>query len=159
MAPLGVRVITVHTGTVSTNTLSRGATLKLPDNSRYKSIEKEIVARAKGEDGTPRLEPADYTERVVADILAGNVWQIWRGGYASIVRFTSAWFPTFVSVSAEPVDPPLGHRSSSLNSGLFINQRNWVRYYEGLSHSIINKPHHECYVTRENQEIYLRYIL
>ena len=99
LAPFGVKVVTVITGAVSTNTLSNGVDFELPANSIYKSIEKEIAARARGEDGTPRMEPSVYAEKVVADILQGANWQIWRGGYASIVRFTSHWFPTAISVS------------------------------------------------------------
>lgn len=99
MAPFGVKVMTVHTGAVSTNNFATGKNFKLPETSRYKSIEKEIAARARGEDGVPRIEAAEYAERVVGDVLGGSTWQIWRGGYASIVRYTSAWFPASVSVS------------------------------------------------------------
>lgn len=99
MAPFGVKVVTVNTGAVSTNTLKTGLGFKLPASSRYKSIEKEIANRAVGKDGTPRMEPSAYAERVVGDVLRGANWQIWRGGYASIVRFTSSWFPASVSVS------------------------------------------------------------
>ena len=99
MAALGVKVFTVHTGAVSTNTLSAGDKFVLHANSVYKDIEKHIAARARGEDGTPRMEPSEFAERVISDVLGGNNFQIWRGGYASIVRFTSYWFPTFISVS------------------------------------------------------------
>ena len=99
LAPFGVKVVTVLTGAVSTNTLSNGVNFELPAHSIYKSIEKEIAARARGEDGTPRMEPSVYAEKVVADILQGANWQVWRGGYASIVRFTSNWFPASISVS------------------------------------------------------------
>ena len=57
-----------------------------------------IAARAMGEDGTPRQEPSVYAESVVADVLGGVNYPIWRGGYASIVKFTSSWFPASVSV-------------------------------------------------------------
>ena len=99
LAPFGVKVVTVVTGAVNTNALSTGVNFELPPNSIYKSIEREIAARARGEDGTPRMEPSVYAEKVVADILQGANWQIWRGGYASIVRFTSNWFPASISVS------------------------------------------------------------
>ena len=120
MAPFGVKVITVHTGAVSTNNFSTGKDFKLPGTSRYKSIEKEIAARARGEDGVPRLEAAEYAERVVGDILGGSTWQIWRGGYASIVRYTSAWFPASVSVSRDFHDGP--HRVYVWPEAYMINQ-------------------------------------
>lgn len=100
LAPFGVKVVTVDTGAVSTKTLSAGVDFKLPSTSQYLGIEKEIAARARGEDGTPRMEPSVYAEKVVSDVLAGANWHIWRGGYASMVRFTSSWFPRWLSVSS-----------------------------------------------------------
>ena len=99
LAPFNVKVVTIHTGAVNTNILSTGVDFKLPPTSKYKSIEKEIAARARGEDGTPRMEPSVYANKVVGDVLGGANGQIWRGGFASIVRFTSTWFPAYISVS------------------------------------------------------------
>ena len=99
LAPFNVKVVTVMTGTISTNILASDKNFQLPSTSRYRSIEKEIAARARGEDGTPRMTPAAYVEKVVEDFLGGVNQQIWRGGYASIVRFTSSWFPAALSVS------------------------------------------------------------
>lgn len=99
LAPLGVAVVTVNTGLVKTNGLANGTNFKLPPNSMYKSIEKDIAGRARGEDGTPRMEPSVYAEKVVADIMGGARGQIWRGGYASIVRFALSKLPVLVTVS------------------------------------------------------------
>lgn len=99
LAPFGVKVVTVVTGAVRTNILSIGVNFVIPANSMFKSIEKEIAARAWGEDGTPRMETAVYAEKVVADSLGGANRQIWRGSHASIVRFTSNLFPASISVS------------------------------------------------------------
>ncbi|KAF6228565.1 hypothetical protein HO173_011868 [Letharia columbiana] len=97
LAPLGVAVVTVNTGLVKTNGLANGTNFKLPPNSMYKSIEKDIAGRARGEDGTPRMEPSVYAEKVVADIMGGARGQIWRGGYASIVRFALSKLPVLVT--------------------------------------------------------------
>ena len=113
LAPFNVIVVTVNTGAVSTNALSTGLNFKLPPTSRYKSIEKEIAGRAVGDDGTPRMEPMAYAERVVGDVLGGASRQIWRGGYASIVRFMSSWFPASISVS----EISGYHMGSSLTDG------------------------------------------
>ena len=99
LAPFGVTVLTVNTGAVSTNTLANGPNFKLPATSLYKSIEKEIAGRARGEDGTPRMERSVYAEKVVSDILGGAKGQIWRGAYASIVRFALSKMPASLSVS------------------------------------------------------------
>ena len=102
LAPFDVTVVTVNTGAVNTNTLATGINFKLPPTSRYKSIEKEIAVRARGEDGTPRMEPSVYAENVVSDVLGGAQGQIWRGGYASIVRFVLSKIPASLSVSQSP---------------------------------------------------------
>ena len=99
MTPFGVTVVTVNTGAIKTNTLIDGIDFKLPSTSRYKSIEKEISGRARGEDGTPRTEPSVYAQKVVDDILRGARGQIWRGSYASIVRFVLSKLPMSVAVS------------------------------------------------------------
>ena len=97
LARFGVTVVTVNTGAVSTNTLADGRNFKLPPTSRYKSI-KEISGRARGE-GTPRTESSVYAQEVVSDNLGGARGQIWRGSYASIVRFVVSKLPASVSVS------------------------------------------------------------
>jgi len=89
MAPFDVKVVNIVTGAISTNILSSGVNFELPRTSRYKNIEKDISARAGGEDGTPRTEPSLFAEKVVGDIRGGANRHIWRGGYASIVRYTS----------------------------------------------------------------------
>ena len=99
LAPLGVTVVTVNTGAVSTNILASGVNFKLPPTSMFKSIEKEIAGRARGENVIPRMKPSVYAEKVVSDVLGGASGQIWRGGYASIVRFVWSKLPTLASVS------------------------------------------------------------
>ena len=99
LAPFGVKVVTVQTGAVSTNTLAAGAQFKLSPTSRYRSIEKEIAARAKGEDGVPKMPPSVFAEKIVGDVLGGANRPVWRGGYASIVHFVASWLPASVSVS------------------------------------------------------------
>ena len=99
LAPFGVTVVAVNTGAVKTNGLANGVNFKLPHTSRYKSIEKEIAGRARGEDGTPRMEASVYAEKVVGDVLGGASGQIWRGGYASIIQFFLSRLPASVSVS------------------------------------------------------------
>ena len=99
LAPFGVTVLTVNTGAVRTNGLANGVNFKLPLTSRYKSIEKEIAARARGEDGTPRMEPSVYAAKVVGDVLRGCRGQVWRGSYASVVRWVLSRLPSSMAVS------------------------------------------------------------
>ena len=99
LAPFGVKVVTVNTGAVRTNTLAAGVNFELPHTSKYKAIEREILARAKGEDGTPRMEPSVFAKKVVDDTLGGTNGPVWRGSYASIVRLVTSWLPMSVYVS------------------------------------------------------------
>lgn len=99
LAHFDVKVVKVVTGAVGTNGLSTGLNFKLPPTSRYKRIEKAISDRAVGKDGTPRMEPSVYAQKVVEEVLGGANWQIGKGGYASIAYFASSWFPASLSVS------------------------------------------------------------
>ncbi|KAI4285067.1 MAG: hypothetical protein L6R38_000963 [Xanthoria sp. 2 TBL-2021] len=97
LAHFDVKVVKVVTGAVGTNGLSTGLNFKLPPTSRYKRIEKAISDRAVGKDGTPRMEPSVYAQKVVEEVLGGANWQIGKGGYASIAYFASSWFPASLS--------------------------------------------------------------
>ncbi len=129
LAPLGVMVVTVNTGAVSTNTLATGANFKLPPTSMFKSIEKEIAGRARGEDGTPRMEASVYAEKVVSDVLGGASGQIWRGGYASIVRFVLSKLPTSISVSQFQLWYTEAY-TLTVWPGLDIHTKDWVGCHE-----------------------------
>lgn len=96
LAPFGVKVVTVCTGLVSSNTLATRQNFQLPPTSQYLSIEKEIAARARGDDGFTRMDTSIYAEKVVSDVLGGANGQVWRGTFASINRFMSSWFPSLL---------------------------------------------------------------
>ena len=99
LAPFGVTVLTVNTGAVRTNGLADGVNFKLPLTSRYKSIEKNVAAAARGEHGPPQMEASVYAKQVVGDVLGGRKGQVWRGGYAWAVRWVLSRLPSKVSVS------------------------------------------------------------
>ncbi|KAI9667702.1 MAG: hypothetical protein M1821_000519 [Bathelium mastoideum] len=105
LAPFSVKVVTVRTGAVKSNALADGPNFKLPPTSRYVSIEKEIAARARGEDGVSRMDASVYADRVVGDVLAGANRTIWRGSVASI---------DWVSLKGTGLDV-MKKQSSSLN--------------------------------------------
>lgn len=99
LAPFHVKVLTVMTGAVKTNTLdATGKSFSLPQNSIYKDIEETIAARARGEDGTPRMDPSTYAESVVSDVLKGKSGQTWRGAYAGFGKVMRDWFPMWLIV-------------------------------------------------------------
>lgn len=123
-------MVTVVTGAVNTNALSTGLNFKLPPTSVYKSIEKEIADRANGRDGTPRMEPSVYAEKVVDDVLRGANWQVWRGGYASTVHLISSYFPSSLSVSLSI--PILQLQRLTLDIGLDVEKGDWVGSLQAL---------------------------
>ncbi|KAK9482080.1 hypothetical protein V1527DRAFT_477521 [Lipomyces starkeyi] len=96
MAPFGVKVLTVVTGVVESNFFENTPEYKLPATSRYKPIEARIATRARGEDYQSRMNAQKYAHRVVNDVLQSASGKIYRGKMASIVRYASAYLPTFV---------------------------------------------------------------
>ena len=101
LAPLGVKVVTVVTGAIDTLLLPNAPPFSLPPSSQYKSIEKEIAARTRGEDGTPRTNAAAFAEKVVGDVLGKNGGTVWRGSMASVIWW-AGWFPSTWLVSCRP---------------------------------------------------------
>ncbi|KAE9379778.1 oxidoreductase [Stipitochalara longipes BDJ] len=90
MEPLGVKVLTVITGSVKTNINVTGSGFEKSEGSRYHAIEGNIENIAYGK-GVPNQMTADeYAERVVGDILGGASGKIWRGGNATLVRCLGA---------------------------------------------------------------------
>ena len=68
--------------------------------SRYLNIEKEIATRVRDENGTTRMEPKVFAEKVVGDVLGGANWLIWKRGYASVAHFLTSWVPIYLFVSS-----------------------------------------------------------
>lgn len=63
LAPLGVRVLTVATGIIGTNVMTKQAgTFRLPPGSLYAAVEAQIRSRSEGEEQTPKMSPDAYAE-------------------------------------------------------------------------------------------------
>ncbi len=88
LAIFGLTGVAVNTGAVKTNSLANGVNFQLPPTSRYKSIEKEMTGRARGEDGTPRMEASVYAEKVVGDILEALAGS---SGEAGMLRYYASY--------------------------------------------------------------------
>ncbi|KAL9106014.1 MAG: hypothetical protein Q9227_008922 [Pyrenula ochraceoflavens] len=94
LAPFDVTVVSVVTGAVESRVHSHYQDWKMPKNSRYVSVEGDFVKRAKGDDGSPRMENHKYAEGVVDKLLNKPGSKIWYGAAASLVKFAASWFPT-----------------------------------------------------------------
>ena len=88
--PLGANVMMIVTGAV----ISKGQTyfndFALPADSLYKRIEGTIAARARGEDGVPRMPTEQYAEAVVGEIAKKGSGKFWYGEWADRVKAVMA---------------------------------------------------------------------
>lgn len=97
MAPLGVRVLTLLTGGVSTNFLSNTPSLKLPSNSYYRSIEGIVSQKP---DKIPySISPEAFASDVVRQVRNHTTGQYWIGGGASMARLMLWLLPQWIVVS------------------------------------------------------------
>ncbi|KAJ7132931.1 hypothetical protein C8R46DRAFT_1140003 [Mycena filopes] len=108
LAPLGVSVVTIMLGTVTTafyanttQTTTTGNTLlrfELPPTSRYTAIKDTIARWASGE-ATPRgaASADEIAASLVREIVGeGRSGQVWVGPYSTIMRIVSRWLPLSV---------------------------------------------------------------
>ena len=78
LAPLGVHVITLLTGGVSTNFLANLAPLELPDDSYYLPV-KDIIEE-KTDEVLFGVSPETFAQDVVRHVERGATGKIWVGG-------------------------------------------------------------------------------
>lgn len=94
LQPLGIRVLTIMLGQVSTQMYANTAAFHLPEGSSYDKIAGIIASQNRGELNLNN-EPAEVTARnLVRDTISGRRGQIWRGGLAGTVRLTLWLLPT-----------------------------------------------------------------
>lgn len=94
LQPLGVRVLTVMLGQVSTQMYANTPAFHLPEGSPYDKIAGTIAIQNRGELNLNN-EPAEVVARnLVKDILGGRSGRIWRGGLAGTVCLTLWLLPT-----------------------------------------------------------------
>jgi hypothetical protein len=84
--PLGVNVMMIVTGAVVSKGQTYFSDFTLPEHSLYKCIEGTIAARARGEDGVPRMPTNEYAAPVVDEIAKRNSGKFWYGEYAEMVK-------------------------------------------------------------------------
>lgn len=93
--PLDVQVVSVVTGTIGTNIMTRNEdSLKLPDKSFYCAAQSEVGKRAEGREELTITTPEKYARKVVTDVLGGANGVTYRGKLATIASLKSAYMPT-----------------------------------------------------------------
>ncbi|KXX76903.1 NADPH-dependent 1-acyldihydroxyacetone phosphate reductase [Madurella mycetomatis] len=96
LAPFHVKVLSVVTGALKTKGQSHFDDWKLPEGSLYVPVEETIRDRARGQEGAPRMEAADYAKRVVSEIIKGRTGKFWYGASAGAVKFGTSYLPTWM---------------------------------------------------------------
>ncbi|KAF2638840.1 putative estradiol 17 beta-dehydrogenase [Massarina eburnea CBS 473.64] len=107
LAPLGVRVLTVMAGNVTSNISENANTITLPEDSYYKPIEKELQPPFPK---APDIPTEQFVEWLANKTLAGTTGMIWNGGNTFLVRWVVPWLPTSVVVSDIPSCESIGTR-------------------------------------------------
>ncbi|KAI0377209.1 putative short-chain dehydrogenase/reductase [Hypomontagnella monticulosa] len=91
LAPLGIRVVTVKTGSIKSELFSNAPTTKLPEDSLYRPV-KEFIESRKMLDRAPYTEPEVYAKKVVDELLRPSVKSVvWQGGLTTFAWILS-WF-------------------------------------------------------------------
>ncbi|KAI2616804.1 putative short-chain dehydrogenase/reductase [Hypoxylon sp. NC1633] len=91
LAPLGIRVVTIKTGSINTRLFRNAPPTKLPDDSLYAPA-REFIEQRKMLDKAPYMEPEVYAKKVVDELLRPHVKHvIWQGGLATFAWVLS-WF-------------------------------------------------------------------
>ncbi|PLB53811.1 NAD(P)-binding protein [Aspergillus steynii IBT 23096] len=98
LQPFDVKVISLVTGSVSTNLLTH-SDIRLPEDSLYLKAADRIQARGAGQDVKSKDSPAAFAQKVVEDVLGGARGLVWRGKAASVICFLSKIAPMWFMVS------------------------------------------------------------
>lgn len=94
LEPLGIRVLTIILGQVSTQMYANKPAFHLPGGSPYEKIAGAIAMQSRGELNFNN-EPAEIVARnLVRDTISGRRGKIWRGGLAGTVCLTLWLLPT-----------------------------------------------------------------
>lgn len=91
LAPLGIRVVIVKTGSVRSTLFDHAKGIKIPDNSIYAPL-REWVSQRGYLTGARFVELDDYARDVVGDLLRDDGKAvIWRGGLV-FLAWVMSWF-------------------------------------------------------------------
>jgi hypothetical protein len=73
--------------------MSNSAKHDLPAGSIYAPVRKNITERANGEDVKETTTPEDFAKRLVNDTLGGASGKVYRGKFATMTKYLSAFMP------------------------------------------------------------------
>ncbi|KAL3484064.1 hypothetical protein BJX62DRAFT_219262 [Aspergillus germanicus] len=96
LAPFGVRVATLVTGAVDSQGKTHCDGLTLPEDSLYKSIEQDVIARATWNDGVPRESASKWADNVVGKLIGGASGLVWAGSHAGTMWLFEKVLPSWI---------------------------------------------------------------
>ncbi|KAI1609492.1 oxidoreductase [Exophiala viscosa] len=96
MAPLGVKVVTVVTGSIETNIITNCPEPHLPPTSRYLAAKGALDKQYENKLDFKQATPDAFAKQVVGDVLGGAVGKVFRGPYAGTVRWASHIMPMWM---------------------------------------------------------------
>ncbi|KAK7747809.1 hypothetical protein SLS62_008845 [Diatrype stigma] len=105
LAPLGVRVVTLKTGSVRTGLFGNAPPAPLPEGSRYAPLRRFIEGRAMLE-GAAYMDVDEYARNVVGELLQPSGKRVvWQGGLTTVSWLLSwlGWDGLLVSVVRFPL--------------------------------------------------------
>ncbi|TKA62834.1 hypothetical protein B0A55_09161 [Friedmanniomyces simplex] len=95
LEPLGVRVVTVMSGSADTPMFGKpGGQLRLPKTSYYYNAQ-DAANQERMDHQSKATKVEVLAEKLVEEVLGGAKGQIWHGAFASLVRFMTWAFPTW----------------------------------------------------------------
>jgi hypothetical protein len=70
--------------------------LTLPEDSLYKSIEQDVIARAAWNDGVPRESTSKWADNVVGKLIGGASGLVWAGSHAGTMWLFEKLLPSWI---------------------------------------------------------------
>jgi NAD(P)-dependent dehydrogenase (short-subunit alcohol dehydrogenase family) len=98
LAPIGINVLTVMVGTVTTSFHYNEPEVSIPNSSYFLGARDIITQLATGQAGPKGCPVQAFADSIVDDIM-GKTGMIWRGPYSKILWFASKWMPQWLWVS------------------------------------------------------------
>lgn len=96
MEPLGVRVVTLMTGSADTPMFGKpSGRLNLPETSYYYGVQ-DAAYKERMDHQKKAMKVNVLAEHLVKDILSGTKGPIWRGALATLVRVITSALPAWV---------------------------------------------------------------
>lgn len=100
LEPLGVRVLTVHAGSVATEFTGNAKPLSLREDSRYLPIQKTIAKWAANRADTQKQgDVKEFVGQLVGHIERRAGGEVWLGSMAGTVKFMRDYAPKWMAVS------------------------------------------------------------